>query len=209
MYFNGIRKKKLKGYSVLSDDLLVSEVKNGNEAAVEVLVKRHYNSVFSYICRRIGDYHRAYDLTQEVFVKMLAALRKAKIKEGKFSNWLLKIAVNTCRDYFRSSCYKQLEKTSELMEGSAASPGVISLLERKEEVKALKEALDSLPGEQREAIILRYYHDRKFQEIAEITGSNESTAKSRVRQGLCKLAILLGREDEGIEGPKGNGKEIG
>jgi RNA polymerase sigma-70 factor (ECF subfamily) len=181
---------------MLSDDILVSEIKNGNEAALEVLVKRHYNDVFSYICRRTGDYHRAYDLTQEVFIKMMTSLLKTRIDEGKFTNWLLKIAVNTCRDYYRSSSFKQSERTCELFENSASTPGIISLLERKEEIKTLKDALKSLPEEQREAIILKYYHNKKFQEIAEITGSNESTAKSRVRQGLGKLSKLIIRGDK-------------
>lgn len=182
---------------MLSDDSLINEIKSGSEAALEVLVKRHYGDVFSYICRRTGDYHRAYDLTQEVFIKMMAALWKTRIEEGKFANWLLKIAVNTCRDYYRSSGFKQWEKTGELLENTAAIPGVISLLERKEEIRDLKAALESLPEEQREAILLKYYHNKKFQEIAEATGSNESTAKSRVRQGLGKLAkILAGRGEE-------------
>lgn len=180
---------------MLSDEALLSEIAGGNEAALEVLVKRHYNAVFSYICRRSGDYHRAYDLTQETFIKMLGSLRKTRIGDGKFPNWLLKIAVNVCRDYFRSSGYKQSEKTAELAENTAVAPNVVSILERKEEIRALKDALASLPEEQREAVILKYYHDKKFLEIAEITGSNESTAKSRVRQGLIKLSKILGKED--------------
>jgi len=180
---------------LLSDEKLVGEIKNGNEAAMEILVNRHYNTVFTYICRRIGDYHKAYDLTQDVFVRMLGGLGNVKLQEGKFANWLLKIAVNICRDYYRSSTFRQMSNSCEFDEDAGLDINVISLLERKEDIQSIKHALSLLSEEQGEAVILKYFHDRKYAEIAVITDSNESTVKSRVRQGLLKLKEILLKED--------------
>jgi RNA polymerase sigma factor (sigma-70 family) len=176
---------------LLTDEALVSEIQNGNEAAMELLVKRHYNLVYSYICRKLCDHHRANDLTQEVFIKMLKSIENLKLDEGKFVNWLLKIAVNTCRDYFKSSQFKHHTREYELQEEVSYNPNIVYLLERKEEIHKIKSALSELPEFQREAIILKFYHQKKFSEIAQITGCNESTAKSRVKQGLEKLKSLL------------------
>lgn len=192
---------------LLSDERLASEIKNGNEAAVEILVNRHYDTVYSYISRKIGDHHRAYDLTQEVFIRMMNNIGNISLQEGKFANWLLKIAVNICRDYYRSSAYRQTVNTCQLEEEAEYGANIVSIMERKENIKLIKEALAKLPADQREAVILKYFHDRKFTEIAEITESNESTVKSRVRLGMSKLKeiLLKGDEDNGRSIKRRNG----
>jgi RNA polymerase sigma-70 factor (ECF subfamily) len=181
---------------VLKDEELVKEIQGGNEAAMELLVKRHYNMIFSYIARKLGDRHKAADLTQETFIKMMKNITSLELQEGKFVNWLLKIAVNTCRDYFKSSQYKVSSKEYELVQDITYSPNIVYMLERKEDIKRIKIALAELPSFQSEAIILKFYHQKKYGEIAEITGCNESTAKSRVKQGLVKLKGILERGEE-------------
>ena len=98
-----------------TDQELIHEIKNGSQAAMEVLVQRHYKNIFAYIYRKVGDYHLAYDLTQETFVKMMKSINNYK-PYGKFSNWLLTIAVNQCRDYFRSSKFKQMDNEQEFQD---------------------------------------------------------------------------------------------
>lgn len=90
-----------------TDENLIKEILKGNESAMEILVKRHYDFVHSYIYRTTKDYNIAYDITQDVFIKMMKNIDKYSIEGGKFKNWLLKIAVNTTKDYFKSSTYKQ------------------------------------------------------------------------------------------------------
>lgn len=163
---------------------------------MEVLVKRHYKNIFAYIYRKVGDYHLAYDLTQETFVKMMKAIDNYK-PYGKFSNWLLTIAVNQCRDYFRSSKYKQQDNEQEFHEWIPdEKENIAQLLNKKVESERVRIALQQLPDYQREAIILQYYHDLKIKEIAKITHSKEATVKSRLRQGIQKLQILFREENE-------------
>lgn len=163
---------------------------------MEVLVKRHYKNIFAYVYRKVEDYHLAYDLTQEVFIKMMKSIENYK-PYGKFSNWLLTIAVNQCRDYFRSRKFKQKNIEEEFKDLFKDEKGNISnLLNKKVESKQVRLALLQLPEFQRETIILRYYHNLKIKEIAVVTKSNESTVKSRLRQGIEKLKVLFREENE-------------
>lgn len=158
---------------------------------MEVLVKKHYKNIFAYVYRKLADYHLAYDLTQEVFIKMMKSIATYKAK-GKFEHWLLTIAVNHCRDYFRSSTYKHRSKEQEIFyQIKDDSENVWDLLSKKIDSEKVKEALQTLPDYQKEAIILRFYHDLKIKEIAHITKSKEATVKSRLRQGIGKLKELL------------------
>lgn len=170
-----------------TDGELIEEIKNGSQAAMEVLVKKHYKNIFAYVYRKLGDYHLAYDITQEVFIKMMKSIHSFKQK-GKFENWLLTIAVNQCRDYFRSSKFKQKGEERQLPDTfKDEKEDVWDLLSKKVESQKVRKAIQQLPDYQREPIILRFYHNLKIREIAQITNSKESTVKSRLKQGIQKL----------------------
>ncbi len=183
---------------MLSDEELIAEILRGSQAAMEVLVKRHYKSVFAYVYRKTGDYHTAFDLTQEVFIKMLKALHHYN-GIGKFTNWLFKIAHNTCLDQLRASQTKGMQQQVELDDRFPDEhASVWPLLEKKLARKRIQKAIASLPEEQREAVILKYYHDLRIKDIAQITQSKEATVKSRLKRGLARLRTLL-EGDENAE----------
>lgn len=170
-----------------TDEDLIEEIKNGSQAAMEVLVKKYYKNIFAYVYRKLGDYHLAYDMTQEVFIKMMKSIHDFKHK-GQFKHWLFKIAVNQCRDYFRSSKFKQRRDEREFVNSvKDKKEDVWDLLSKKIESEKVKEAVLQLPDYQREPIILRFYQDLKIKEIAYITDSKEATVKSRLKQGIEKL----------------------
>ncbi|WP_130808144.1 RNA polymerase sigma factor [Senegalia massiliensis] len=179
-----------------TDEELIEEINKGSQAAMEVLVKKYYKSIFSYIYRKIGDYHISYDLTQEVFIKMMKSINKYEGR-GKFNNWILKIAVNHCNDYYKSKTFKNRTRETQLEDRmSENNDKVWDLLKKKIERNLVKKEILRLPDYQKDVLILRYYHDMKLKEIADITESKESTVKSRLRQGTCKLKKnLLGGED--------------
>lgn len=180
-----------RGDHLPTDDELVEEILNGSKAAMDVLVRRHYKNIFSYVYRKTGNYHLAYDLTQEIFIKMMKSIKNYK-QQGKFSSWLLKIAVNHCRDYYRSSDFRKEGQRTELPGDLAQdNSNVWDIFQRKQQRKEVRESINALPEYQRETIILRFYHDLKIKEIALITGSKEPTVKSRLRQGLEKLKNML------------------
>ena len=169
-----------------SDEKLIKELIKGNESAMEILVKRYYDLVYSFIYRNTSDYNTAYDITQD----------KYQIENGKFKSWLLKIAVNTTKDYFRSKIYKQRIQSYDIDSHEIEDKAnVVDILSKKEETIKIKEAIKNLPKLQREAIILKYYNDLKIKEISNITGENENTIKSRLFNGVKNLKKLLGGDN--------------
>lgn len=180
-----------------TDEELVAEFLHGSQAAMEVLVKRHYPSVFAFLYRKTGDYHLSCDLTQEVFIRVLKTLPGYR-PSGRFEHWLMKIAVNLSRDYFRSRTFHERAGTVELLE-SDEDTRVSPLFESLQECRQTREAVQTLPEEQRDAVLLFYFNGYKIREIAKITNARESTVKWRLRQALGKLKKTLsgGEQDEG------------
>jgi RNA polymerase sigma factor, sigma-70 family len=131
-----------------------------------------------------GDANTAADITQEVFLKLLENIQAVRLL-GKFQNYLLTIAVNTCNNYFKKAkpTYTDLESL-EITDGTDSSFEKMIEDENKLEVRR---AIDALPDYQKEVIILRFYHELKIREIAKITQSSVPTVKSRLQQGLKKL----------------------
>lgn len=176
-----------------TDEKLIRQILKGNESAMEILVKRHYDLVHSYIYRTTNDYNTSYDITQEVFIKMMKNIDKYNLENGKFKNWLLKIAVNAAKDYFKSKTYKQRSENCDIENHQIEDKSnVIDIISKKEEAVKIKEAVENLPKLQREAILLKYYNDLKIKEISTITGDNENTIKSRLYNGIKNLKKLLG-----------------
>lgn len=171
-----------------TDDELAALLQRGDKQALDTLIRRHYQLVFAYLYRCTGDYHTACDLTQETFVKLVRAAG-TQVKPESLKPWLLRIALNTCRDYYRSRAYKSQRNSTDLQEERLESPQaeIVPLGQRQEEREELEAWLATLPDYQRETMILRYYHDLKIKEIAEVTAVGESTVKSRLKQGLDKL----------------------
>ena len=107
---------------------------------------------------------------------------------GKFQNYLLTIAVNTCNNYFKKEKpYVDLETLEIVDEADSSLEKVI----RRESQNAVRRAITELPDYQKEVIILRFYYDLKIKEIATITNASVPTVKSRLQQGLKKLQRYL------------------
>ena len=130
----------------------------------------------------------AEDLTQEVFLRLVRTLSQYR-PTGKFSNYIFTIAVNTANDFFRKN-KRFIYEENDLM-GIDAGINIEEIFVKQEQFTYLKEALNKLPDMQKDAILLRYFHNMKIKDIAKITGTNQSTVKSRISQGLGKLKILL------------------
>lgn len=180
-----------------TDEELVAEILRGSQAAMEVLVKRHYKTVYAFIYRKTGDYHTAYDLTQEVFIKVMKALSSYRAK-GMFEHWLMVISQNCCHDYHRSREYA--EKVNVIgYDDIYEAPNVSNILEKSLKHQEVKAALMSLSEEQRDAVILYYYNGYKIKEISKLTKAKEATVKSRIYQGLKKLRATLSRGERFAE----------
>ncbi|WP_042454723.1 RNA polymerase sigma factor [Neobacillus dielmonensis] len=182
----------------MTDYELITEIKQGIVSSQEVLVRRHYKLVYSFLYRMTGDKELTKDLTQETFIKLLKNISKYQ-PSADFKSWLLTLASNHAKDYFKSRAHKDRLHTYELTNQDIRSEkGVSSIFERNERRKEIKQALEHLPSYQREAILLKYFNDMKISEIAVVTNSSVPTVKSRLKQGLEKLKTYLyrGEQDE-------------
>ncbi len=177
----------------MEDALLIRRIKQGDEAAFNALVYRHYDNIYAFCCRRCGDRELAADLTQEVFLRLVTAVYRYSVT-GKFTNYLLTIAVNVCNDHYR----RKKPETAPLEEFSAADPGAEERLLENDSAEAVRRALDALPDGQRDTVILRYWHNMKLRDIAAVTGVPTATAKSRLRLGMARMRKIIeeGEEDE-------------
>ena len=177
----------------IEDYILIKRIQSGDPEAFEILVRKYYQNIYQFCVRRCnGDTALAADLTQDTFLKLIEHIQQYKLT-GKFINFLLTIAVNTCNNNFK-------KKSPDIIDMGALSSvqsdiNVSEEILRQEDSKIIQQAIDRLPDMQKEVIILRFYHDRKLKEIAAITGVSLPTAKSRLKQGLDKLKRYLNKED--------------
>lgn len=135
-----------------------------------------------------GDPDTAADITQDVFLKLLENIQSVR-KIGKFQNYLLTIAVNTCNNYTKKA--KPLYMDLETLEDIEDTDNAFEKIELNELKAQTQYAINTLPDYQKEVIILRFYYDLKIREIATITKASVSTVKSRLQQGIKKLERYL------------------
>lgn len=164
--------------------MLVKQIKSGSTEALEELINKYYNDIFSYSYRILGSYHEAEDVTHEVFMSMMKAITSYK-EESKFKAWIFTIAHNKCMNII--AMRKKYSDISDIMEVADNEDFTVRESER-EYVKAI---LNTLPENQRYTLILKYYYNLTAKEIGKITNSKISTVKSRLFQGIQKLKNLL------------------
>ncbi len=167
---------------MMTDDRKVIErVLKGDTEAFNILVRQWEKPIYNFILRMIGDRDEAMDLCQDCFMKAYRELRSLKDRD-RFSSWLYRIAHNTCLSRIRKDSGKTwVELDPE--RGSAHVPPENRL--------AVEKALQHLPADQREAVVLKVFHSLKFEEIAAIQNAPVSTVKSRLYMGFEKLRSIL------------------
>ena len=183
-------------YRKMSDSELIKSYLSGKEQALEVLISRHQQRVFSYILVRIQDEDLANDIFQDTFVKVINTLRKGKYnEEGKFLNWTMRIAHNLVIDHFRRE--KRMPTMSPtddfnifnvLRDGSL---NVESSLIKDQIESDLHKLIEQLPEEQKEVLKLRHFSGLSFKDIAEQTDVSINTALGRMRYALINLRKLM------------------
>ena len=165
---------------------LMARIAKGDEDAFEILVNRHQNSILNLVYRFIGDRTQAKDLTQEVFIRVWQSAKSYEPK-AKFTTWIYRITANLCFNELKSSrrrkwfsfnwSYEDGEHTFEETPSDSA-PSAEDLLLEKERSRQISDALQSLPDNQRMALVLKRYDDLSYQEIAQIIGCSVSAVES-------------------------------
>ncbi len=184
-----------------SDEELVEACQSGEASAFDVLVARWEDRIRGAAYRFLGSDEEARDVAQEAFLRAYQAIGTFK-KEARFSSWLYQIATNLCRDRLRRRKTRATVSLEALEEAGPVMvetrPGAHERLLERDLARAVRRAVDGLPEEQREVVILKEYQDLTFLEIAQALDLPVSTVKTRLYRGLGQLRLRL--EREGVRG---------
>lgn len=186
----------MKTLSQSSDNQLVHEFQEGNNEALEILVDRYKDKLFSSILFLVKDKYLAEDLFQDAFIKIIDTIRNNRYtEEGKFLPWAMRIAHNLCVDHFRKVKRGPTVKTSDNNDifevFTFAEEGADKKMMQSQTHDRVRQMLEMLPEEQREVIVLRHFADLSFKEISAITNCSINTALGRMRYGLINIRKIL------------------
>ncbi len=180
-----------------SDSQLITEYLGGNQNSLELLIHRHKNRVYAYILMVVKDKQLADDIFQDTFIKVINTMQAGTYKEeGKFIQWVMRIAHNLIIDHFRKS--KRIPvvdndsgdfdifDTIQLTDPSVEEKMIIDQIHQD-----VKDLIEHLPQEQKEVLFMRHYSDMSFKDIAEHTDVSINTALGRMRYALINLRKLV------------------
>ena len=179
-----------------TDENLISDILAGNVEAYAILVKRYQKPIFNLMMRTTSCEEDAFDLTQEAFIRAYEKLEQFK-PSGRFFPWLYTIGMNLARDFLRKTKTREIKKAElyEMQKGFSGESNLSKSLLERIDAERVKEALQDLPLEYREAVFLRFHEGMSIREVALSIGISVSGAKMRIHRGLLKLRRLLGAEN--------------
>lgn len=185
----------------ITDDKLVASYAKGNNEAFDILLKRHQDRVFNYIFKIVKNEDIANDIFQDTFVKAIMTIKQGRYTEnGKFPAWISRIAHNLIIDYYRQ------EKSENMQSCDVEEVDILNKKELSEETiedaiitdqihSDVKHLVKILPDLQREVLLMRYYKNMSFKEIAEATGVSINTALGRMRYAILNMRRIAEEKD--------------
>jgi RNA polymerase sigma-70 factor, ECF subfamily len=178
----------------LADEDLMALVQGGEVRAFEVIFDRHASAAFSLAYRMCGRPAMAEDIVQEAFLSLWRSSAAYDPGRGSVRAWLLSVVRNRAIDAFRREGAKA---TSDLdQSGVAERAPALELtdreVERRDDARQVRDALNGLPPDQRRVIELAYFGGFSHTQIAEMLKLPAGTGKGRMRLGLSKLRFALG-----------------
>ena len=169
---------------------------DGCENSLEFLIKKHQHRLFNFIYSKVLDRDIADDIFQDTFVKVIKTLKRGVYnEEGKFLPWMMRIAHNLVIDHFRKKNRIPLFENSDNFDIfqliSDGSLNVENAIIDEQIVNDLQKIIIELPDDQKEVLMMRFYRDMSFKEIANLTGVSINTALGRMRYALINLRKLI------------------
>lgn len=183
----------------MADSELIRAYLEGKYDAFDELLARHQDRVFRHILYAVGEEDPANDIFQETFVKVILSLQQGAYTErGQFGAWLMRIAHNLVLDHFKCRRKGDVREDERVLTDDANESGHVLCHEeemmRQESIEQVKRWITQLPVEQRKVVIMRFYEEVSFKEIAERTGVSISTALARMRYALHNLRKMADAE---------------
>jgi RNA polymerase sigma-70 factor, ECF subfamily len=180
----------------VSDDQLIARTLAGESDAFSLLVRRWERPIYGLSLRMLGRDEDARDACQEAFIAAFRNLGKFR-GEAKFSSWIYRIALNACHARLRDRRGAALSIDEEDEAGrkaelaDTASEGLAERMSRDERSEIVRRALQALPPEMRQVIVMKEYEEMTFAEISEVLQIPVSTVKSRLYTGLQQMRARL------------------
>jgi RNA polymerase sigma-70 factor (ECF subfamily) len=176
-----------------TDEIIVERALTGDAEAFAEIVRRWERRIFALTYGMLGREEEARDATQETFLAAFRNLRGFR-GEAKVSSWLHRIAVNQCISRQRRSKTRNESALDDEQENSFAAPASYSparLTEGRQETLAVRRAINSLPVELRQVVVMKEFEELTFREIAEALDLPLSTVKSRLYTAMKQLQLRL------------------
>ena len=188
---------------MLTDEQLLVSYGTGDQRAFAELIRRYQQELFAFLARFVSDSAAADDLFQETFIQVH---RNAKSfdPERKFRPWLFTIAANKARDHLRSTGRRAAQSLDQSARGGGSrgdddAPAFIDLMDsgmappprelaQAEDVAAVQRVLADLPTHYREVLVMSYFHEFSYKEMADMLGIPLGTIKSRLHAALAIFA---------------------
>jgi len=183
--------------ALVSDKELISNYLNGDESSLEKLIRRHKRKVYAYILMIVKDDQLADDLFQDTFIKVINTIRSGTYKEeGKFIQWVMRIAHNLIIDHFRKAkriplIDKKKDSGDVFDRVRIADPSIEEAIITEQIHQDVRALVELLPEDQRQVLTMRHYYNMSFKEIAEATDVSINTALGRMRYALINMRKLI------------------
>ena len=173
----------------LSDNALMLKVKDGDLDRLGLLFERYKKPLFGFFYGMNKDAELCEDLVQNVFFRILK-YRYLFRGEGDFKTWMFHIARNVNHDHYRKNKLGKTESVDEWNERLGHSDIYTTQVQQDEELKMLSLAMERLPEDKREILMLSKFQDKKYKEIGEIIGCSEGAVKVKVFRALQDLKAV-------------------
>lgn len=175
-----------------ADELLVQRMRRGDASAGDVLVRRYHQPLLRYLHRLAGSGHIAEELLQATWLSVLEHIEKFDPKTGGgFKSWVFRIATNKAHDLWRSRSREKVAHGGMKLIVEEQVGGAEAPVESVEQQEKLARAIRQLPENQRMVLLLRYYSQMKFVEIARTLGIPLNTALGRMHKAMLNLKELM------------------
>jgi RNA polymerase sigma-70 factor (ECF subfamily) len=179
------------------DEELVRRVLDGDTGAYATLVEKYQSRIFTLVGRMVSRRDMIEDLSQEVFIKAYRKLGTFRF-ESSFYTWLYAVALNTVRNWYRRQDppSTSIDETGELeaVESSGGHESPEDAAGRSQRAEIVRRALEGLPPEQKEALVLSDLEGLSYQEIADVQGVPVGTVRSRIFRARAALRDRLPEE---------------
>ena len=159
------------------------------------LYDRHFLQIYKFVYSRVRDQSIAEDVTSDVFMKALRSIGRYQDTGRPISAWLYQIAINAVADRFRSA--RPLEDIDDQRDLAAGGPALEQIAAQRDELRRIWAVVETLPKQQRVAMVLKFQEDMKIEDIAGVMGKSSGAVKLLIHRGVMKVRQSVAQVDLG------------